>query len=82
MVVAVVGMVAPVGLIVGCVAGYLGGRADRLLMRVTDVFLAFPRLILALAFVAALRPGHRQRRSSPSRSPPGRPTRGSRGPTR
>ena len=57
MVVAVVGMVAPVGLIVGCVAGYLGGRADRLLMRVTDIFLAFPRLILALAFVAALRPG-------------------------
>ncbi len=57
MVVAVVGMVAPVGLIIGCVAGYLGGRADRLLMRVTDVFLAFPRLILALAFVAALRPG-------------------------
>ena len=57
MVVAIVGMVAPVGLLVGCVAGYFGGLADRLLMRVTDVFLAFPRLILALAFVAALRPG-------------------------
>ncbi len=57
MVVAVVVMVAPVGLLVGCVAGYLGGWTDRLLMRVTDVFLAFPRLILALAFVAALRPG-------------------------
>ncbi len=57
MVVAIVAMVAPVGLIVGCVAGYFGGLADRLLMRVTDVFLAFPRLILALAFVAALRPG-------------------------
>jgi peptide/nickel transport system permease protein len=57
MVVAIVGMVAPVGLVVGCVAGYFGGLADRLLMRVTDVFLAFPRLILALAFVAALRPG-------------------------
>ena len=48
---------APVGLAVGCIAGYAGGIWDRLLMRVTDVFLAFPRLILALAFVAALRPG-------------------------
>ncbi len=57
MVVAVVIMVAPVGLAVGCVAGYAGGIWDRLLMRVTDVFLAFPRLILALAFVAALKPG-------------------------
>jgi peptide/nickel transport system permease protein len=57
MVVAVVILVAPVGLAVGCVAGYAGGIWDRLLMRVTDIFLAFPRLILALAFVAALRPG-------------------------
>jgi len=57
MVVAVVALVAPFGLIVGCVAGYLGGTADRILMRLTDIFLAFPRLILALAFVAALRPG-------------------------
>jgi peptide/nickel transport system permease protein len=57
MVVAVVVLVAPVGLAVGCIAGYAGGALDRALMRVTDVFLAFPRLILALAFVAALRPG-------------------------
>ena len=57
MVVAVVLLVAPVGLLVGCVAGYAGGVWDRLLMRVTDIFLAFPRLILALAFVAALKPG-------------------------
>lgn len=57
MVVAVVLLVAPVGLAVGSVAGYLGGLADRVLMRVTDVFLAFPRLVLALAFVAALKPG-------------------------
>ena len=35
----------------------LGGWADRVLMRITDIFLAFPRLILALAFVAALGPG-------------------------
>jgi len=57
MVVAVVLLVAPVGLAVGSIAGYLGGLADRVLMRVTDVFLAFPRLVLALAFVAALKPG-------------------------
>ncbi|TIL80372.1 MAG: ABC transporter permease [Mesorhizobium sp.] len=57
MVVAVVVLVAPLGLAVGTAAGYLGGFADRMLMRITDVFLAFPRLILALAFVAALRPG-------------------------
>jgi len=57
MVVAVVLLVAPIGLAVGSVAGYLGGFADRVLMRVTDVFLAFPRLVLALAFVAALKPG-------------------------
>ena len=57
MVVAVVVLVAPLGLAVGCIAGYYGGVADRVLMRVTDVFLAFPRLILALAFVAAIKPG-------------------------
>jgi peptide/nickel transport system permease protein len=57
MVIAVVVIVAPMGLAIGCVAGYAGGWADRVLMRVTDVFLAFPRLILALAFVAAIRPG-------------------------
>ena len=57
MVVSVVILVAPLGLIVGCVAGYAGGIVDKLLMRVTDVFLAFPRLILALAFVAAMKPG-------------------------
>jgi len=48
---------APVGLAVGCTAGYLGGALDTLLMRLTDVFLALPRLILALAFVAALGAG-------------------------
>jgi peptide/nickel transport system permease protein len=57
MVVAVVVLVAPIGLAVGSVAGYVGGLPDRVLMRVTDVFLAVPQLILALAFVAALKPG-------------------------
>jgi len=48
---------APLGLFMGTVAGYFGGWIDPILMRVTDIFLAFPRLILALAFVAALGPG-------------------------
>ncbi|NNG05379.1 MAG: ABC transporter permease [Inquilinus sp.] len=48
---------APVGLLIGTVAGYLGGWVDAALMRLTDIFLAFPRLILALAFVSALGPG-------------------------
>jgi peptide/nickel transport system permease protein len=48
---------APVGLALGCAAGYCGGWVEAALMRVTDVFLALPRLILALAFVAALGPG-------------------------
>ncbi|MBT5374714.1 MAG: ABC transporter permease [Rhodospirillaceae bacterium] len=49
--------VAPMGLLIGCTAGYLGGLTDLVLMRITDVFLAFPKLILALALVAALGPG-------------------------
>jgi len=53
----VVVSVAPVGLLIGTVAGYMGGAVDVVLMRMTDVFLAFPRLILALAFVSALGPG-------------------------
>jgi peptide/nickel transport system permease protein len=50
-------IVVPVGLVVGTVAGYVGGMVDNVLMRITDIFLAFPRLILALALVAALGPG-------------------------
>jgi len=50
-------VVAPIGLAVGTIAGYMGGWVDALLMRITDVFLAFPRLVLALAFAAALGPG-------------------------
>jgi peptide/nickel transport system permease protein len=50
-------IVGPVGLAVGVVAGWYGGRVDALLMRVTDIFLSFPSLVLALAFVAALGPG-------------------------
>jgi len=58
MVVALVAVIAtPIGLLVGTAAGYFGGWVDIVLMRITDIFLAFPRLILALAFVAALGPG-------------------------
>ncbi len=53
----VAAVAAPIGLVVGCTAGYRGGWVDAALMRLTDVFLALPRLILALAFVAALGPG-------------------------
>ena len=48
---------APIGLAVGTIAGYAGGWIDAVLMRITDIFLAFPKLVLALAFVAALGPG-------------------------
>jgi peptide/nickel transport system permease protein len=57
-IVAMVTLLAPVvGLFVGTIAGYAGGWADTILMRLTDIFLAFPRLVLALAFVAALGAG-------------------------
>jgi len=50
-------IVVPVGLGIGLPAGYFGGAIDAVLMRLTDIFLAFPRLVLALAFAAALGPG-------------------------
>lgn len=50
-------IVMPIGLLVGTTAGLFGGLVDKILMRITDIFLAFPRLILALAFVAVLGPG-------------------------
>ena len=45
------------GTIVGLLAGYYGGWIDRLLMQVTDIFLAFPGILLAIAFAAVLGPG-------------------------
>ena len=50
-------IVGPIGLAVGATAGYFGGWVDTVLMRITDIFLSFPSLILALAFVAALGAG-------------------------
>lgn len=43
-----------IGVVIGALAGYLGGLADELLMRLTDLFLAFPALILAMAIAASL----------------------------
>ncbi len=48
---------APLGLVIGVLAGYFGKALDEILMRLSDVFLAFPKLILAIAFAAALGPG-------------------------
>ncbi len=42
------------GTIVGAISGYLGGLADEILMRITDMFLAFPALVLAIAIAATL----------------------------
>ncbi len=57
-IVALVALIAPIaGLLIGTVSGYIGGITDTILMRITDIFLAFPRLVLALAFVAALGAG-------------------------
>ncbi|MDB5074030.1 MAG: binding-protein-dependent transport system inner rane component, partial [Chloroflexi bacterium] len=46
-----------VGLVVGAIAGYAGGLLEEVLMRITDIFLAFPGIVLALAIAAALHPG-------------------------
>ena len=44
------------GSFLGLIAGYLGGKVDEIIMRVTDMFLAFPSLVLAMAISAALGP--------------------------
>lgn len=46
-----------VGTAIGLLAGFAGGWLGRLLMRITDVFLAFPGILLAIAFAAVLGPG-------------------------
>ncbi|RMQ08270.1 Dipeptide ABC transporter, permease protein DppC [Pseudomonas viridiflava] len=50
-------IVGPIGLLIGTVSGYFGGWVDSLFMRITDIFISFPSLVLALAFIAALGPG-------------------------
>ncbi|MGO4439472.1 ABC transporter permease [Rhizobium sp. RAF56] len=53
----VVLLMAPIGIVVGILAGYFGGLTERVLMRVTDIVMSFPRLLLAFAFVAIMGPG-------------------------
>ncbi len=53
----VVTLAVVVGAPLGALAGYTGGWLDNLIMRLTDLFLAFPSLLLAVAIVAALGPG-------------------------
>jgi peptide/nickel transport system permease protein len=48
-----------VGVIVGAIAGFFGGIIDEILMRLTDMFLAFPALVLAIAIAATLGPSLR-----------------------
>jgi len=55
----VIGIVLAVGIILGSLAGYFGGVIDEVIMRITDIFLAFPALILAMAIVSVIGPSLR-----------------------
>jgi peptide/nickel transport system permease protein len=46
-----------IGVTLGTVSGYFGGKADTLIMRIMDIFMAFPSFLLALAIVSVLGPG-------------------------
>jgi len=48
-----------VGTVFGTISGYSGGRVDEIMMRITDIFLAFPALVLAMAITAVLGPSLR-----------------------
>ncbi|MFC1899136.1 ABC transporter permease [Chloroflexota bacterium] len=52
----VVGTTLLLGIVLGSIAGYFGGIIDEIIMRITDVFLAFPSLILAMAITVAIGP--------------------------
>jgi peptide/nickel transport system permease protein len=54
--VVVLGMAAPVGIVMGLMAGYYGGWVETVLMRLTDVFISVPPLVLALAILGFLQP--------------------------
>ncbi len=47
---------AVLGIVIGLISGYYGGVVDEIFMRLTDIFIAFPGLILAMAIAAALGP--------------------------
>jgi len=46
-----------IGVTVGLISGFYGGKVDKILMQITDIFLAFPGILLAIAFAAVLGPG-------------------------
>jgi peptide/nickel transport system permease protein len=46
-----------IGVLIGLVAGFYGGKVDAILMKITDIFLAFPGILLAIAFAAVLGAG-------------------------
>lgn len=54
---AVVGLSSALGMLVGTLAAWFGGRMDTLMVLVTDIFLAFPGILLAIALAAVLGPG-------------------------
>ncbi len=55
--VCVVAVSALIGILLGGLAGYAGGKTDEVLMRVTDIVLSFPSIVLAVVIVAMLGPG-------------------------
>ena len=52
--VVIVGLAVTIGILVGSVAGYLGGKVDEMLMRMTDIFFALPSLLLAMVLISVL----------------------------
>ena len=52
----VLGISVPFGVFLGLIAGYFGGRVDTVIMRITDIFLALPPLVMALAICSACTP--------------------------
>ncbi len=54
---AAVGISACLGTAVGVAAGYFGGWADEIFMRITDMFLAFPEMVAAIALAGIMGPG-------------------------
>jgi peptide/nickel transport system permease protein len=56
MAVVVLGISVPFGVMLGLISGYMGGRLETVIMRITDVFLALPALVMALAICAAFTP--------------------------
>ena len=76
--IAILGVIFPfvIGTLVGTVAGYFGGIVDTVVMRLVDIVLAFPFLVLMLAIIAILGPGPHQLLHRAWRWSAGSPTRG------